>query len=282
MLWGFTAILGDLIQLPALQLVWWRVLLTSISLLFFLRPGRIYWKISRPMLVRYSFAGILTGLHWLAFYGSIKMSNASIALICMATCAFFTSLLEPVLMKQKAKWHEIITGFLIIPGMVLIAENIELKMITGFWVGMLASLLAAIFSILNKKWVNQAEPMTITFIEMSAAWVLLSAVMPIYFNRVPGGQFWPGWQDFALLLVLAVFCTTLTWMLALRALKHISAFASTLAVNMEPVYGILLAVLILDDHRELKSGFYWGVLLIMAVVFTFPFINKWFLGKTAK
>ncbi len=273
-LWGFTAILGDLIQLPALQLVWWRVLLTAISVLFFLRSGKIFLKMPRKMLLRFAFVGCLTGLHWLTFYGSIKLANASIALICMATCAYFTSMTEPFLLQQKFRWSDVGIGFLIIPGMVLIAENIGEGMMLGFWVGLLSSFLAAVFSILNKKWVNEAEPMTITFIEMSAAWMLLSLVLPFYIWANPETAFWPSLTDWGLLLVLAVACTTFTWVLALRALKHLSAFASTLTVNMEPVYGIFLAVLILDDHRELDSGFYWGVLLIMVVVFSYPNINK--------
>lgn len=279
MLWGFTAILGDLIQLPALQLVWWRVLLTSFSLLFFLRSGRIFWKIPRKSIIRFAFAGALTGLHWLAFYGSIKLANASIALICMATCAFFTSLIEPLLMKSKVKWYELALGFLIIPGMVLIVENVESGMRIGIWVGLFSSFLAAIFSILNKKWINDAEPLTITFIEMTAALLLLSLVLPFYFLAEPTSTLLPTLTDFLLLIVLALLCTTLTWVLALRALKHLSAFASTLTVNMEPVYGIFLAWILLDDHRELDSGFYWGVALIMLVVFSYPLFNKKLEGR---
>ncbi len=274
LLWGFTAILGRLIELPALSLVWWRVLLTSLSLVFILRFGKGFQKISRRHLGQYALAGGLTGLHWLTFFGAIKLSNASVALVCMATCAFFTALLEPLMLRSRIKWWELFTGFLIVPGMVLIVENVDVSMRAGIWVGLLSSLLAAVFSILNKKWVNNAEPLNITFIEMTSAWLVLSLIMPFYLWHGAEASLMPSLRDIGLLLILALLCTTLTWVLALRALKHITAFASTLTINLEPVYGISLAWLLLGEHKQLASGFYWGVLVILIVVFSYPFLNR--------
>lgn len=273
-LWGFTAILGKLIELSALSLVWWRVLLTSMSLVFIIRLGRGFRGLPRRNLLQFAFAGALTGLHWLTFFGAIKLSNASIALVCMATCAFFTALLEPLILRTTVKWRELFTGFLIVPGMVLIVEHVDVSMHRGIWVGLLSSVLAAVFSILNKKWIQNAEPFSITLIEMSSAWLLLSLLLPFYLYREADATVVPSLKDLGLLFILALLCTTLTWVLALRALKHISAFASTLTVNLEPVYGIFLAWALLGEHKELSSGFYWGVLLIMAVVFSYPFWAK--------
>ena len=273
-LWGFTAILGDLIQLSALALVWWRVLLTSISVLFLLRNGLKIKHLTRRSLLQFSFVGVLTGLHWLAFYGAIKLSNASIALVCMATCAFFTSLIEPILLRKKLNWVEIFIGFLIVPGMALIVQSVEVKMHLGILVGLLSSFLAALFSTLNKKWIDNAEPLPITFIEMTSAWLFLSAVLPFFFHSEPNVVFLPSAKDFAMLLVLSLLCTTLTWVLALRAMKQLSAFASTLTVNLEPVYGIFLAWVILGEQKELSNGFYWGVALILVVVLSYPFLKK--------
>ncbi|TAK41222.1 MAG: EamA family transporter [Saprospiraceae bacterium] len=280
-LWGFTAILGELIQLSAVVLVWWRVLLTGISVLFLIRPGKKLRAMPRKNIFQFALAGILTGLHWLMFYGAIKLANASIALICMATCAFFTAIIEPFFLKQKIKWWEIFLGFLIIPGMALVVESVDISLHLGIWVGLLASLLAALFSILNKKWINDASPLSITFIEMSSAWLFLCLALPFFFYAEPEAVLLPTASDFLLLLVLALLCTTLTWVLALRSLKHMSAFASTLTVNMEPVYGILLAILILKEHRELPPGFYWGVILILVVVFSYPLMNRVRRGKTS-
>ncbi len=244
------------------------------SLVFIIRLGRGFRGLPRRNLLQFAFAGALTGLHWLTFFGAIKLSNASIALVCMATCAFFTALLEPLILRTTVKWRELFTGFLIVPGMVLIVEHVDVSMHMGIWVGLLSSVLAAVFSILNKKWIQNAEPFSITLIEMSSAWLLLSLLLPFYLYREADATVVPSLKDLGLLFILALLCTTLTWVLALRALKHISAFASTLTVNLEPVYGIFLAWALLGEHKELSSGFYWGVLLIMAVVFSYPFWAK--------
>lgn len=273
-LWGFTAILGDLIQLSALALVWWRVLLTAISVVFLLRKGLNFSHMSRRSLWQFSLVGVLTGLHWLTFYGAIKLSNASITLVCMATCAFFTSLIEPFLLRKKHNWTEVMIGFLIIPGMALIVQNVEVKMHLGIVVGLTSSLLAAVFSTLNKKWIDNAAPLPITFVEMTSAWLFLSAALPFFFHSEPNAILLPSAKDFLLLLVLALACTTLTWVLALRAMKHLTAFASNLTVNLEPVYGIFLAWIILGEQKELSAGFYWGVAMIMVVVLSYPFLKK--------
>ena len=281
-LWGFTAILGDVIQLSALMLVWWRVLITSISLVFMIRLGKALRKLTRKTILQFAFVGALTGLHWLTFFGAIKLSNASITLVSMATCAFFTAIIEPLILRSPVKWWEIFLGFLVIPGMALVVENVDVSMHAGIWVGLLSAFLAAVFSILNKKWIHNAEPLSITFIEMTSAWLLLSLFMPFYFQSEPDASLAPTLQDFALLLILALACTTLTWVLALRSLKHLSAFASTLTVNLEPVYGIFLAWIILKEDKELSPGFYWGVLLIMVVVFSYPLLNRLMRSRAEK
>lgn len=275
-LWGFTAILGDLIQLSAVVLVWWRVLLTSISVLFFIRGGFALRKMSRRSVLQFAFVGMLTGLHWLTFFGAVKLANASITLVCMATCAFFTAIFEPIILRSKFKPWEIFIGLLVVPGMALVVESVDVSMHAGIWVGLISAFLASVFSIFNKKWIGNAEPMPITFIEMTSAWLTLSLILPFYFHSEPTASLLPSLSDLGMLLVLALACTTLTWVLALRALKHLSAFASTLTVNLEPVYGIALAWILLEEHRDLSPGFYWGVLLILVVVFSYPVLNRRF------
>jgi len=156
---------------------------------------------------------------------------------------------------------------------------VDVSMHNGILVGLTSALLASVFSIFNKKWIGNAEPMPITFIEMTSAWLTLSLILPFFFHAEPTALFMPSWEDLGLLLILALLCTTFTWVLSLRALKHLSAFASTLTVNLEPVYGIALAWIILQEHKELSSGFYWGVLLILVVVFSYPVLNKRFSKK---
>jgi len=276
-LFGFTAILGDLISLSATLLVWWRVLLTCISLFFLLRFGKKMTKLSGKMIMILVGIGVLVALHWITFFGAIKYSNASITLIALATASLFTAFLEPLILKKSISFVEVFLGLLIIPGMILVVKNIDLSMYMGIYLGLLSAFLAATFSILNKKYINDAEPMTITFIELGSAWLFISILLPFVFSySAEPVVFWPTGMDVIYLLVLALICTTLAYVLSLRALKHLTAFASNLTINLEPVYGIILAWLVLNENEELDPGFYMGCFLIVAVVFAYPLLKKWF------
>ncbi len=274
LLFGFTAILGDLIQLSALMTVWWRVLITSISLLFLIRFGRQLKQIPRKNILQFMSIGVLVALHWLCFFGSIKYSNASICLICLATTSFFTAILEPLILGHRIKSYELLLGFLIIPGMMIVANSIDFTMLTGIWLGLLSALLAALFAIFNKKLIHSANPFSITFLELGSGWIFLSLLLPVFFTNSETAQFWPGYSDWIYLLVLALLCTTLGYVLALRALRYLSAFAANLTINLEPVYGIILAWLILNESDELTAGFYWGSCIILFAVIIYPVINK--------
>lgn len=273
LLYGITAILGDLITLPATVLVWWRVLLTSISLFFLIRFGQTLKAIPRSLILQYMGIGVIVAIHWITFFGSIKYANASIALVCLATGSFFTSFLEPLMTEAKFKWYEIALGTLVIPGMALIVQSLEVRMLTGVWLGLISSVLAVLFSILNKQRIDKADPYSITFLEMSSACLFISFLFPFYFYQNEGLQFLPIGMDWFYLLFLALACTTLAYVLNLRALKHLSAFAANLTLNMEPVYGILLAAILLQDNKELAPDFYIGVVIILAAVFGYPFLK---------
>ncbi|MCB0594148.1 MAG: EamA family transporter [Lewinellaceae bacterium] len=280
-LFGFTAILGDLIQLSALAIVWWRVLITSISLLFLIRGGKALRQLPWSTILQFMGIGVLVAVHWLAFYGAIKLANASIALICMATASFFTSLLEPFIMRQRMRWHEILLGMAIIPGMALIVHSTAAEMNSGILAGLAAALMAALFATLNKKLIGRTDEMSITFLELGSAWLFLSLVLPVYLSQSESpAQLLPSRVDWFYLILLSLLCTTLAYVLALRSLRHLSAFASNLAINLEPVYGIALAWFLLKDHKELSPGFYWGVLIILAVVFSYPLLRRRFGDKS--
>ncbi len=262
-LWGFTAILGDLIQLSALTLVWWRVFLTSLSLVFFVRIGRIVGEVGLRRFLLLAGIGVIVALHWVTFYGAIKLANASIALICMATTSLFSSLLEPLIVGRRFVWYELLLGLFILPGIWLIVDGVDAGMNVGIGVGLLSAALVSIFTSLNKKYIGSSNPARITFIELGSATLFLAP----FLYALGGERFWPAPLDWVYLLVLALLCTTLTFFLSLRALSKLSAFASNLTVNLEPVYGIFLAYFLLDDAQELNPNFYWGTLLILAAVF---------------
>ena len=277
-LFGFTAILGDLISLSATVLVWWRVLITCISLFFLLRFGKKMTQLSRKMTAILFGIGILVALHWITFFGAIKYSNASITLIALATASFFTSFMEPLMLKKPINPVEVALGLMVIPGMALVVSNIDLSMYMGIYLGLISSILAVTFSILNKKYIDDADPITITFVELGSAWLFISICLPfIFYSSEEPILFWPTDMDWIYLLVLALACTTLAYVLSLRALKHLTAFASNLTINLEPVYGILLAWLILNENEELNVGFYFGSALIVVAVFAYPFLKKRFM-----
>jgi len=275
-LFGFTAILGDLIQLPAIVIVWWRVFLTPISLLFFIRFGRTLKGLSPKQIKTYIFIGMIIGLHWICFYGSVKLSNASICLICMSTTSLFTSIIEPLWARTKFNKFDILIGLLIIPGMVLVVNNIDINYMAGVWVGLLSALLAAVFSILNKANIKGTDPFTIAFIELSGAWIMISGLIIIMqLVDTPVQAFTPPTiMDWVYLIFLALFCTTLAHVLTLQALHHLSVFSSNLVINLEPIYGILLAMLVLKEHQEMHPLFYVGASIIVMTVFLYPWLNK--------
>lgn len=275
-LFGFTAVLGKLIHLDATILVWWRVLITSISFLFLIRVGKLFRELPLKTILHFVGIGILVALHWITFFASIHIANASICLVALATGAIFTAFLEPLIMKQKIKWYEILLGLLVVPGLMLIVDSTEVSMQLGLWIGLLSAFFMSLFGTLNKKMVNKTDPLNISFLELGSAFLFISILLPFYFFNNPDLKFWPSGNDFIYLIILALLCTTLGYVLALKALKHISAFAANLTVNLEPVYGIVLAIVILKENQELSAGFYWGVLIIMATIFGYPFLKKLF------
>lgn len=280
-LFGFTAILGAMLSLPAFMIVWWRVLFASLSLLFLIQFGRKLHLIPKRKIVIYLGIGILVGLHWLCFFGSIKYANASVALVCMATASLFTSFIEPLVFKTRIKPLEVGLGLVVIPAMALIVNHLEVSMRLGFWIGLMASFLASSFAVLNKKYIDDADPLSITFLELSSAWVFLSMLLPFYHNRFPEVNYMPVGWDWLYISILVLLCTTLAYVLALKSLQHLSAFASNLTINLEPVYGIILAIIILNENKELNPQFYWGVFIILLSVALYPYlINKFYPSQT--
>ncbi len=275
--WGFTAILGKIISVSALTLVWWRMVITSVCLFFILKSLKDWKKVSelpRNVLFKVMGIGCLVALHWLAFYGAIKLANASVAVVCIATMSLFTALIEPLINKSRFQWYEVGIGVVIIPAMMLIFNNLGENMTMGFVVGIVAAILSSCFSILNKIMLKEVEPLAMTFIEIGSGGILLTLLMPLYFIQNPDAQFIPTQMDWIWLFVLSIFCTILPYVMSLFALQKLSAFTTVLAVNLEPVYGVLLAYFLLHEDRELNLQFYIGVAIIVGSVMIHPFLRK--------
>ena len=277
-LWGFTAIFGKLITLPALPLVWWRMLLVTATLALLPKVWRGLRAMSPRLLLAYAGIGALVALHWLTFYGAIKLSNASVGATCMALATVFTALVEPRLARRRFLRRELLLGIAVLPGVAFVVGGVPHGMRLGIAVGALSALFVALFGSLNKRLVERTDPLTMTAVELGAGTLALTALaplMPMIFPVFAGDLFvLPGTRDALLLLALALACTLFPFALSLVALRHMSAFATQLAVNLEPVYAIVLAIVLLGEQHELDPAFYGGVTIILAVVFAYPLLVR--------
>jgi len=264
-LWGFTAILGKLITLPAFPLVWWRLLLVTAALACFPRVWRALRSIPPRLALIYAGIGCVVAVHWLTFYGSVKLANASVAATCMALAPAVTALIEPWIMGSRVERHNLLLGLLVIPGVALVVGGIPSDMHLGFWVGVASAALAAVFNALNKRYLGHHDAMAVTWLELGAGFLLVALISSLLAS---GHSFvLPDVRDGALLLVLAIACTLIPFALGLATLRHLSAFTTQLAINLEPVYSIAIAVLFLGESRDLDAAFYLGVAVVLAAVF---------------
>ncbi|MBS0568881.1 MAG: DMT family transporter [Proteobacteria bacterium] len=273
LLWGFTAILGKLISLPALALVRWRMLIVTLALLLAPKVWRGLRAISPRLLLAYAVVGLFVALHWLAFYASIKLANASVAATCIAITPVFLAVLEPWLARRKFRWHELWIGVGVVPGVALVVGGIPDEMRLGVLVGVVSAFFCAVFGALNKRLVDRADPFTVTAIELGTGGLvmwLIASVIPHEGSVLD----LPNLHDSFFLLVLAIACTLVPFTLSLVALRHLSAFAVELAVNLEPVYAILLAIPLFGEQRDLDVTFYLGVAIIIGAVFVHPMLER--------
>ena len=274
-LWGFTAILGKIIDAGQVQLVWYRLLMVCVCMLFFPALWNNLKTIKPAKILRIAGIGCVIVMHWLCFYGSIKYANVSIALSCLATTSFFSSFFEPLINKQKIKAHEIILGILVIPGIYLIFHFSGFHPV-GIAMGLGAAFFASIFTILNKRIVDSHHAFSITFIEFTGGFIFLTALLPLYFYLNPDVSMHISTHDVGCIGLLSVACTLLPFNLSLYALRHLSAFTSNLSVNLEPVYGIIMAMFFFKEYKDLNTGFYVGTAVILLTVFIHPFLQKRF------
>jgi len=265
-LWGITAILGKLITLPAMALVWWRMLLVTVTLACWPRVWRALRAMPPRLMLVYAGIGCVVAVHWLAFYGAVKYANASVAATTMALAPVVVALVEPWITGARFERHNLLLGVLMVPGVALVVGGIPRDMHVGFWMGVASAALAALFSSLNKRFLSEHDAVAVTWLELGAGFLLVSAIAAL---AAPSGAWLalPGLRDGALLLVLAIVCTVIPFALSLAALRYVSAFTAQLAINLEPVYAICIAVLFLGEARELDAAFFVGVAIVLAAVF---------------
>lgn len=273
-LFGFTAILGALISLPSISLVWWRVLIAGIGFTFFTKGVSFLKELPRVTIYRFVLIGVIISVHWIAFFGSVKLAGVSVCLVCMATSSLFAAIFEPIILKIPFNKLDILLGLLIIPGMILVVNSVDSTKYLGIAVGLFSAVLAGIFSSLNKLYIKQASVWQVAWIEMWTIFLVMSIMIIVSYLIGKGLPMTPRGYDVLYLFILGFVCTTIGHSMSLKALHYISAFAINLVVNLEPVYGIVLAAVLLRENKQLSSNFYLGSVLIFCTVFLYPFIHN--------
>lgn len=258
---GFTGVLGKLITLNEGLLTWYRIMITVLTLFMILSWKKKLARVSEKNVWKLLGIGCLIALHWVCFYGSIKIANVSIGLICFASVGLFTAILEPLLTSKKFAWSEVGLGLVSLLGIYLIF-HFDTRYRTGILLGTASAVLGALFSVLNKKNVNVAPPQTLMLYELSGGLLILTICMPLYLHYFPTDYIFPGLNDWGWLLILAWLCTVYAMDLMLQALQKVSAFTQNLTLNLEPVYGILLAFILYKENENLSTSFYIGFALI--------------------
>lgn len=278
LLFGLTGVLGDLIALPKTTLTWWRMGIAALGLLIL--PGLLPKIRSIPVKVRWQMVGIggIIAAHWVTFFGGIALTNISVALACMATASFFTAIVEPILLPRKLRWFELLLGIFVVPGIYLIQNSTEF----GFWgvtVSLISALLAAIFSTLNKKVATAYDSIAATVLELGAGFLILTVLLPIYYYVAPEDAFLPQGWDILWLIILALACTSFAFVISLAALRELSTFTVNLSINLEPIYSIILAFALFQEHKEVGWTFYLGAGMIILAVASYPLFDRRFASE---
>ncbi len=272
---GFTGILGRLITLNEGLLVWYRLLLTAATMWLLFGWMKKLQRLPATDIYKIALVGCIAVLHWITFYGSIKYSNVSVALVSFSSISFFTALFEPLILRKKLDRIELLLGMITMAGIYLIF-HFDTQYKTGIITGIISAVLAALFPIYNREFLKRMNVETLLTWQQTCGFLFMSLLLPFYWQFFPSESIWPGWENFGWLLVLAWFCSVLGFRLSGYALKRLSAFTVNLTFNLEPVYGILLAFVVYHENKYLSKWFYWGftIIAIALVVHVFMLVKQ--------
>ncbi len=277
-LWGFTAILGLLISIPSVEMVLYRTLLAALGMGAFILWRKGSFQVARTDSIKLILIGFIVCFHWLAFFGSARVSNASVSLVGFATNSLWAAMLEPWMNRKRIKKFELLLGLVVIVGLyVIFSFNFEYKL--GLALGISAGFTAALFSVLNAKMVRRVDPYAITFYEMTGAFLATALFLPAYqYTFAEGGklQLMPTVLDWVYIAILAWVCSVYAFSTAIKLMKKLSVFFIQLTLNLEPVYGIIMALIILGDSEKMGMNFYVGTLIIISTVVSYPWLKSKF------
>lgn len=269
---GLTGIFGDQISLTSGQLVFTRTLLAGIVLIPFVLFLKNTKRMSLKDVLSVSIVGVIVAIHWFLFFESIKVSNVAIGVICMSTTTLFIAFIEPIVLKRKLALYELIIGIFILIGICIIF-GVEFEHYLGIVYGLISAFCAALFSTLNGKLIGKYNAIKITTIEMIAACFVISIVLLIQ-GKLNNDFFELSSTEYLYLLILGIVCTALAFVGSVWLMKNISPFSMGVAINLEPIYTIIIAFVFFDEENTLDIGFYLGSVIILIAVFSNSFIKR--------
>ena len=272
---GFTGILGRLITLNEGMIVWYRLLFTAITMWVLFGWMKKLEKIAFADILKIGGVGFIAALHWVTFYGSIKYANVSVALVCFSAIGFFTAIFEPLILRRRVNWIDLLLGIITIFGIYIIF-HFDTRYKTGIIIGIISTILASLFPIFNREFLKRINVETMLTWQQTGGLLMLSVLLPFYLQKFPTPNFIPGWENFAWLLVLSWFCSVIAFQLSSNALKRLSAFTVNLTYNLEPVYGILLAFMVYHENEFLSKWFYigFGIIAFALILHVLLLIKK--------
>ena len=254
---GFTGLLGRLITLNEGMIVWYRLLLTAATMWILFGLMKKLHRITFIDILKISAVGFIATMHWLTFYGSIKYSNISVALVCFSSIGFFTALFEPLILKKRINLLELLLGLITLLGIYIIF-HFDAQYKTGIIIGIISAMLASLFPIYNREFLKRINVETMLAWQQTGGFLVLSVLLPFYLQKFPTNSFIPSLENFGWLLMLSWLCSVIAFQLSSNALKKLSAFTVNLTYNLEPVYGIILAFIVYKENQFLSKWFFVG------------------------
>lgn len=271
-IWGFTGILGALISVDSVQLVWYRVLIATITLFIYFKAGGLSLKVTKKQFLQFFFTGAIVALHWILFFQAIKVSTVSVTLVCLSSFTLFTAILEPIIKRTAIQTNDIIIGLVIISGIYLIFK-FESGYTAGIIFGLSAAVASSLFAILNSGFTQKNDPRVIGFYEIGGAFIWIT-IYRLADQSLLHERFNLSASDWAYLMILGTICTALAYVAGVSVMRTLSAFRVALISNLEPVYGIILAFIFFGHKETMSAGFYAGSVIILSAVFLYPIYKK--------
>jgi drug/metabolite transporter (DMT)-like permease len=268
---GFTGVLGKLIDCGSTVLVWYRMLIAFVFLLAYIYFTSNF-KISKKNFIQILGIGFVVAAHWLFFFESIKVSNVSVAVVCMGTSSLFSSFLEPLILKRKIQLRELVLSVVVLFAIGL-ALNADFSYVLGFIYGIIAAFLATLFTILNALYVNKVSSEKITLIEMLGGFLIISIYL-LFSGEITFSDLNISTRDIIYLIILGGVCTSFAFVISVEVMKFLSPYNVIMAVNLEPVYSVLLALFIFGESENMNLSFYIGGILIIAAVSLDAYLKK--------